>query len=491
MIYGCRSGSDCKHTCTTERGLNLHRLACDHYKRYQAASFAKRKILAERKKKAATQTQKGKGRVIAQGFGSVCLLSQFNLDSQLIKYVLQISALGSSSASSSQDVSMDDVLDDFADIQDHGIDEPSLHSPLVTQSPLSPPIPAGVVPSHNEAMSTCRIPARFEDIQPEGPTPLPPVPSLPPVAPGSYALPRVILHVRDFMRTGRNRFGLFREYHHRPSYDPDHFMPENELSNCHAAQPAEISSIPRVESRLPPWPFQNMSIYLLMEWMVTGGNQKSIGEVDRLAKDVLGSKDFRLKDIANFSAHRENKRLDSSEQHDVGSPFSGDGWTEKNVRIKVPTGQKDSKGLGQPFIVPGLQLRSLCNVMKSALADVTSRKFHFSPFKRFWKSPSGAEVRCYDEAYTSDEWIEAHDNLQKQPNEPGCKLEKVVLGLMFWSDSTHLTSFGTAKVWPLYLYFANLSKYVRCKPSSGASHHVAYIPSVRNALCLEQVARPY
>jgi hypothetical protein len=129
--------------------------------------------------------------------------------------------------------------------------------------------------------------------------------------------------------------------------------------------------------------------------------------------------------------------------------------------------------------------------MKSALADITSQRFHFSPFKRFWMSPSGTTVRCYDEVYTSDEWIEAHDNLQKQKNEPGCKLEKVILGLMFWSDSTHLASFGTASVWPLYMYFANLSKYVRCKPSSGASHHVAYIPSVRGLPCLPDALSYY
>ena len=499
MIYRCRSGSECKHTFTTERGLHLHRLACSHYKNYQTAGFAKRQLLVGQKKKVVTkarQSRKGKGRAHILDLESVGLLGQFNLYSQLIKYGLQISVPGQSSATSSQDVAMDGVLDDYADIQDRGIEETSstLHSPFVIQSPLSPPMPASIVPSHNEATRPVRIrriPARYEDVQPEGPAPLPPTPSLPPVAPGSYALPRVILHVRDFMRTGLNRFGLFREYHHRPSYDPDHSMPEDELSNCHAAQPAEINLIPRAESCRPPWPFQNMSIYLLMEWMITGGNQKSIGEVDRLAKDVLGSKDFRLEDIANFSAHKENKRLDSSEQHDPSSPFPGDGWIEKNVRIVVPTGQKDSEGLGQPFTVPGLQLRSLCKIMKSALADITSRRFHFSPFKRFWKSPLGSEVRCYDEAYTSDGWIEAHDDLQKQPNEPGCKLEKVILGLMFWSDSTHLTSFGTAKVWPLYMYFANLSKYIRCKPSSGASHHVAYIPSVCNVLFLDQVALPY
>jgi hypothetical protein len=101
-------------------------------------------------------------------------------------------------------------------------------------------------------------------------------------------------------------------------------------------------------------------------------------------------------------------------------------------------------------------------VIKAAWSEDMAKNFHLSPFKRIHIDPkTKVETRVYDEVYTSDAWIEAHDDLQKQPNEPGCQLEKVIAGLMFWSNSTHLTSFGTAKVWPLYLYFANLSKYTR------------------------------
>jgi hypothetical protein len=147
--------------------------------------------------------------------------------------------------------------------------------------------------------------------------------------------------MRDSMRTVQNRFGLAREYPHHPSYDPDCSIPEDELSNHHIAHPTKIN---RGESHPPPWPFRNMSIYLLMEWMITGGNQKSIAEVDRLAKDVLGSKEFQLDDIAGFSARNENKLFDSVKQHDSGSPFLDDGWVERGVRITVPTGQRDSRG---------------------------------------------------------------------------------------------------------------------------------------------------
>ncbi|KAG1857827.1 hypothetical protein F4604DRAFT_1931350 [Suillus subluteus] len=45
---------------------------------------------------------------------------------------------------------------------------------------------------------------------------------------------------------------------------------------------------------------------------------------------------------------------------------------------------------------------------------------------------------------------------------------------MFWSDSTHLTTFGNAKLWPLYMYFGNESKYHCCKPTCNLSNHVAY-----------------
>jgi hypothetical protein len=221
-----------------------------------------------------------------------------------------------------------------------------------------------------------------------------------------------------------------------------------------------------------------MSVYLVMEWMITGGNQKSMAEVDRLVKEVLSHRAFRPGDLGGFSARRESRRLDTVQVPQPETPFSGDGWIHSNVHISVPTGERDPNGSGLDFSISGLYHRRLVPAMKAALAEVTSARFHLSPFKRIWRHASGTEVRCFDEVYTSDTFIESNDKLQKQPNEPGCHLEKVVLGLMFWSDSTHLANFGTAKVWPIYLYFANLSKYIRAKPNSAASHHVAYIPTV-------------
>ena len=103
----------------------------------------------------------------------------------------------------------------------------------------------------------------------------------------------------------------------------------------------------------------------------------------------------------------------------------------------------------------------------------------------FCKSPtSGIEQRVYSEIYDSDAFIKEHDRVQRAtlpPDEPDCKREKVIAAMMFWSDTTHLVNFGTAKLWPIYMMLGNLSKYVRALPSSEACMHVAYIPHLADS----------
>ncbi|KAG2110219.1 uncharacterized protein F5147DRAFT_772486 [Suillus discolor] len=70
--------------------------------------------------------------------------------------------------------------------------------------------------------------------------------------------------------------------------------------------------------------------------------------------------------------------------------------------------------------------------------------------------------------------MDTHCELQESPRELGCDLFCVVITLMFWSDATHLTTFGNVRLWPVYMYFGNESKYRHCKPSCNLSDHVAY-----------------
>lgn len=348
--------------------------------------------------------------------------------------------------------------------------------PVIPELPqrLSTPPPPTFRPSGRVDRKS-RKPRRFIDVPPVVPRailPLPPPPNV---------VKKVILHVQDFFRSEVNHFGILREYLHRPSYDPDASLSPEDLANYPTEPPASAVLNLNPITPPPPWPFLNMSTYHLMNWFHTGGSQKSEGEVTRLAKEVIGAADFNTEDLAGFSASRENKRLDKARTTPSnGAPFFDDDWREVSVEIDIPVPVKGSPP--QKYQVPGLHHRSIVEVIKATFGAVTALPFHLTPFKRIHVNSAGKKTRLYDEVYTSESFEVAHNDLQKKSNEPGCTLEKVIAGLMFWSDSTHLTNFGTASVWPLYMYYANQSKYVRAKPSSGACHHIAFIPYVSGSL---------
>lgn len=224
----------------------------------------------------------------------------------------------------------------------------------------------------------------------------------------------------------------------------------------------------------PPYPFSNMTIHRLMCWMNSGSGRKSETEVARLVEEVLLAEDFDTKHLECFSIKKSLREMDNEPGSEIKFP---DDWIQASVTIEIPTKSKEEEA--RPFSVPGFHFRPLVQVIRSAFADIQANAFHLSPFKRIWKDPlDNHQERIFDELYTSDSWLDAQDELQKLPKEPGCTLERVIAGLMFFSDATHLANFGTAKAWPLYLYFGNLTKYARSAPKSGACHLVGFLPSV-------------
>jgi len=104
-----------------------------------------------------------------------------------------------------------------------------------------------------------------------------------------------------------------------------------------------------------------------------------------------------------------------------------------------------------------------------------------APYESLWRpDPDDPDLveRLHGEIYQSDAMLEAHDEISKLPRLMDDTLERVVAPLMVWSDSTQLANFGTASLWPFYLYFGNQSKYTRGKPTANACHHLAYLPTV-------------
>jgi hypothetical protein len=359
---------------------------------------------------------------------------------------------------------MDDIVDSPNPGPDGMVVDPEGRSSKSHSIPL--PNPIEEPPPLTQAgrpMRNYKQPARYIDINPE---PLRPLDEEPP--PPTSLLPRVVLIVRNRLRTAANSFNLIREYLYRPSFDPDSFVPPEDLLASHEQMDASPTS--------PPTPpvHRNQSVELLMNWKDSGPSTKSDSEVNRLVDEVLLDPNFKLEDLRGFRAARENRRTDTADEK---SPFL-DSFHTATVEIDVPSGSKDVPPA--KFSIPGLRYRKIPAVIRAMFASPLASKFHLSPFKLFRKAPSGEE-RVFCEVYDSDAFIEENDQIQRAqvpPDDPGCKREKAVAVIMLWSDATHLANFGTAKLWPIYMLLGNLSKYFRSLPNSGACQHIAYIPSL-------------
>jgi len=289
-------------------------------------------------------------------------------------------------------------------------------------------------------------------------------------------------HALQIFQTPRNAFGLFRRYlsENFRSHDPEEHIDLPDLSE-------DIPTEGGTPDDFHPYP--NASSFLLGDWYWNRGIQKSRDSFRELLS-IVGDPEFRPDDVRDTQWNKIDSKLgmnnfDQENTADEEWLDEDAGWKKTPVRISVPFAKRQTKTPGpRDFIVGDLYHRSFVSVIREKLASPQDdRHMHYEPFQLFWRRPDTRDdVRVHGELYTSPAFLAAQRELQESPGEPGCSLPRVVLALMFWSDATQLTSFGTAQLWPAYLCFGNESKYRRCKPNCHLFNHVAYFQSVSHFL---------
>ena len=164
--------------------------------------------------------------------------------------------------------------------------DPSFRTPTPEQhkrhSPAQPALLPRLRPGPRRLRPGTHRAARFLDVPPE-----PQEPAVEPIAPSPAPrnLPRVILIVRDKVRTAVNRFGLLREFLHRPTHDPEALATLESLSNL-AASSSSPASTSSPSSHPAYYPHKNITEHLIMNWKDNGNPNKSMSEVDRFVRDV-------------------------------------------------------------------------------------------------------------------------------------------------------------------------------------------------------------
>lgn len=345
-----------------------------------------------------------------------------------------------------------------------------------------------------------KLPKKYIDDLPEPSASLPPV-SVPPTSgrtettesdKAEPSAPGVrFSNLRRILKSPRNVFGLFRQFFAAefPSHDPEsEIIAQNDLSDIVEETGGELPP-PNTSTLVSEFgPYPNYSSFALGEWFWNTGVQKSKSDFKHLV-GIITDPAFRTDDIHNTPWDRIDTQLgdSGSELEWLDEPDAG--WTRTPVTIQVPFAYKINKrdrkrrhGAIEPqdFVVEDFYHRSIVSILKERLSSTDAKHFHMEPYELYWQPQElSCPTRVQGEIYTSPAFIEAHNTLQEMPGVPGCELPRVVVALMFASDATQLTSFGQAKIWPLYMNFGNDSKYRRSKPSLHLCNHVAYFKRVR------------
>ncbi|KAJ2929076.1 hypothetical protein H1R20_g8019, partial [Candolleomyces eurysporus] len=278
-----------------------------------------------------------------------------------------------------------------------------------------------------------------------------------------------------------NVFNLRRRYYSTslPTHDPEGWIDLDSLydstyhSNTLEESTHDATAVIPLHSL---GPFPNLSSFKLGEWYIDSGPQLSMVKLQKLVQ--LAQTPGFAEDIAKanwpqiFDALGNNQSLNHVENADDEEAWVDDeGWKTTPVHISVPIrGAVETRNVGT------LYHRSIVSILQDKILNSSDMEhFHYDPFEVLWQpDPDTPAMRVHSELYNSDAFLQAHRELQDSPPPPGCTRPRVVASLMFWSDKTHLTSFSDEKLWPLYMFFGNESKYRRCKPSSNLCHHVAF-----------------
>lgn len=240
-------------------------------------------------------------------------------------------------------------------------------------------------------------------------------------------------------------------------------------------------------SENPHHPYPNECSMRLGDWYWSQGAQKSKDNFRQLL-NIVGDPGFSPSSVSRTPWDSIDKFL--GENHFDGDHpewLGGDqGWKCSSVSISVPFHSRSRNPGPKTYTVPEFYHRSLISIIKERISNPAhASPFHYEPYELKWRPPHrDHEIRVHGELFTSAAFLEAHQTLQDSPPEPGCDLPRVVASLMFWSDGTHLTAFGDAKLWPLYVFFGNESKYHRCQPKNNLCSHAAYFQTVSNRIVL-------
>ncbi|KAJ3538377.1 hypothetical protein NMY22_g5192 [Coprinellus aureogranulatus] len=372
---------------------------------------------------------------------------------------------------------------------DHEIEKPEAKPDLALHyAPATPTLGRGArirVPVKNfkDFLATSTIPFEIPMFGLETETP--------PESPGPSSTPssllseqrRSILEVSKWKITRKSGFRLYKSFWTLEAHphDPELFFSDFDIleSSNDGLNAPQVTAAAGPSN--PYHPFPNWSLFKLGEWFWADDGGKSRESFQRLVS-IISDGEFIPSDIQHTSWKKIETVLGSSEYDDPsveGAHWDQDGssWRTTPVTIDVPFNSATNMPGSKKYTLDGFRFRPLIPIIVSKLQDQRAfEHFHIVPSELRWdRDDKAGHVRVYGEMYHSEVFLDAYRDVQLLPPEAeDDHLARGVVALMLSSDETHLTSFGNAHLWPVYLQFGNESKHRRGKASLKLFDEIAY-----------------
>lgn len=349
------------------------------------------------------------------------------------------------------------------------------HDAQPAQSDEQPPLPAPV--PEEEGRRLRRRPQPVPDILPQNLAPLPEREETPTRTPE----PEQDITQPQHVVSPKNTFEMWREYDYHPGSDPESLLDFSDRLAAKLKPPPPPDPLAHPAFATTTTSAAAKDRARLFKWH-SEHTTNSTASLHALVDNVIRHPDFDREHFADNSWKREFKQL--------GASFGkADDWRKAEVTIEVPIPKKyrsldENAGAASfPVKLDNFWYRPLCGVIRAIVEDSPeSDDFVWNPYRVFVTNEDGKAERLHGELYWSSAWIEEHERVQRKvipPERPGHGLPRALFALMFGSDATHLSQFGTEHAWPDYVMAGNKTKYTRGCPSSHSVHHIAQFTEVR------------
>ena len=294
------------------------------------------------------------------------------------------------------------------------------------------------------------------------------------------------------IQTLPNKFGISRHYFDMPTSFPDEDVTLPELLNLNGSPSADSADNPKNTQKLLDesfsmkdqilniiHPHPNFSTFLMNVWFYRRGSmQKSKLDRSILVKDIILNPAFDAKELEPpFKFDVLDDALVDMAGGITNPEQLGAGWIKCDVVMDIPAMGSHPR---TTWPVPGAYYRNITQVAQCVLESQASIKFNYDGFEEWWQPPSSTlpKQRVYHNVYSANAFLQAEAQLRCSIPKGYKGPPRRIAGLMFWSDSTHLTNFGQACLHPIYMAFVNESKANCCHPNKHCLHHIAYMPEV-------------